>query len=105
MNNSLGILLRNYRKEHNLTQSDMADRLGIACNSYQRYEEGIGNPSFEMFVKILDCCEFSMAELSLLSSSKDTGTSADAETLAELLVLLKRHPEQMDPILEYLRAL
>ncbi len=44
--------LRMLRKRHGISQSDMAMMLGIAQNSYSRYENGQRQPSIEMLQKM-----------------------------------------------------
>ena len=44
--------LRMLRKRHGISQSDMAIMLGIAQNSYSRYENGQRQPSIEMLQKM-----------------------------------------------------
>lgn len=40
------------RKEHGLTQQEMADKIGLHVNQVRRYESGSAQPSLEAFKKI-----------------------------------------------------
>lgn len=46
--------LRELRKEKNVTQSKMADFLGIKLRSYQNYEGGSRRPDYEGLVSLAD---------------------------------------------------
>lgn len=46
--------LRTMRMKNNYTQQKMADMLGIALNTYQKYEQADRTPSFDCLVKIAD---------------------------------------------------
>lgn len=51
------------RKQHNLTQDELAKRLGITRSAVANYEKGIREPNFEMLENIADCFNISIAEL------------------------------------------
>lgn len=51
--------LREMRMKREFTQQNMADMLGIALRSYQCYETGTRNPSFELLVRIADTLNIS----------------------------------------------
>lgn len=44
--------LKRIRKERGLKQKDVADKLGIHCKSYARYECGARKPTLEMLIAI-----------------------------------------------------
>ena len=46
--------LKTERIFNKLTQQQMADKLGIAQNTYGKYEKGVTEPSYENLVKISD---------------------------------------------------
>lgn len=54
-----GKRLREMRMKRNFTQQNMADMLDIALRSYQCYETGTRNPSFDLLVKIADILNIS----------------------------------------------
>ena len=46
--------LKRFRKEHNLTQRDVAATIGIHQQAYQRYERGSVLPLITVLIKIAD---------------------------------------------------
>ena len=44
--------LKNERLANNLTQRQIAEKMGIRTQSYQAYESGIAMPTLENFLKI-----------------------------------------------------
>lgn len=50
----LNIRLKQLRSEHNLTQSDLANILGIAKTTLAAYEQGKSEPSIDTLIKISD---------------------------------------------------
>ena len=48
------------RKINNLTQRDVAQKLGIAQPSYIRYENGKAEPSIENLIKLADLFDVSI---------------------------------------------
>lgn len=49
---SLGELLKEYRKQHNLTQLQMADRIGLSVGGYQKFERDERVPRVSVLRKI-----------------------------------------------------
>lgn len=52
-------ILRSLRKQQGLTQKEVADKLGIHCTTYTKYETGASEPSFEMLNKLADLYDIS----------------------------------------------
>lgn len=48
--------IKNARKSAGLTQQQVADKVGIAKEVYQRYEYGTRNPRLEKLKAIADAC-------------------------------------------------
>ena len=46
--------LSKFRKELNLTQSQMAEKLGISRATYQSYEKGRNQPNIETLIKMAE---------------------------------------------------
>ncbi len=46
--------LREMRMQHKFTQQNMADKLGISLNAYQKYEQAERSPSLDCLVTIAD---------------------------------------------------
>lgn len=51
--------LRQMRMQRKLTQQNMADKLGISLNAYQKYEQAERSPSLECLVAIADILDTS----------------------------------------------
>lgn len=45
-------ILKTLRKDQGWTQREVADRLGIHCTTYTKYETGASEPSFDMLEKL-----------------------------------------------------
>ena len=58
-----GKRLREARIQQNKTQQEMADLIGVALQSYQRYEQGEREPSLSMLITLADVLEVSTDEL------------------------------------------
>ena len=58
-----GKRLREARIQQNKTQQEMADLIGVALQSYQRYEQGDREPSLSMLITLADVLEVSTDEL------------------------------------------
>lgn len=68
--------LRKYRKQKGLSQSDIAIMLGIAQNSYSRYENGARQPDVEMLNKMADILGVSVD--AILGRSDDAADPAES---------------------------
>lgn len=55
--------MKRIRKEHGLRQSDVADKLGIHCKSYARYECGNRRPNIYILLKIAEILGVKASEL------------------------------------------
>ena len=51
--------LREMRIKRGFTQQNMADKINVALRSYQHYEEGSRNPSFDLLILIADALNIS----------------------------------------------
>lgn len=52
MGNNLPFMLRKLRKEHKLTQAEIAKRLNIAQKTYSNYEIGTREPDLNTLIEI-----------------------------------------------------
>ncbi len=52
------INLKEIRKSCGLNQQELAERLGITQQQYSRYETNTNKISLDMFLKILDICNY-----------------------------------------------
>lgn len=74
-----GTVLRQLRKNHNLTQGELGVRLGLSKAVVSKYENGIGYPNFDVLVRIADY--FGVTTDYLLGVSK--GKTIDVSGLTE----------------------
>ena len=49
---NMGAKLRTLRTENNLTQKQVADRIGLAISAVSSYESGTRYPSYEALIKL-----------------------------------------------------
>lgn len=49
---NMGTQLRTLRTENNLTQKQVADRIGLAISAVSSYESGTRYPSYEALIKL-----------------------------------------------------
>ena len=52
--------LAEIRKIYGLTQTQVAEKLGITYQSYQAYERGVALPTLQNFVKLADLFDVSL---------------------------------------------
>ncbi len=55
--------LKHHRETYGYTQKQMAELIGIALRSYQRYESGEREPDIETLVQIADFFKISLDSL------------------------------------------
>ena len=60
---SFGTRLANVRKEHNLTQNDIADKLHISAQAVSKWENDITSPDIDTLIKLSEIYDMSMDEL------------------------------------------
>lgn len=53
-----GNQIRYFRKEAGLTQSQLAQRIGVSLNSVQRYEKNERQPSADLLLRIAEALKF-----------------------------------------------
>lgn len=62
--------LANARRKMNLTQSQVADKLGIRASSYQRFESGLRIPRVGMAIRLAHILNSSVEHLFQSSTSE-----------------------------------
>ncbi len=50
----IGALLQSLRKEKNLTQAELAEKLGVSNRSISRWENGMTMPDFDLLIELAD---------------------------------------------------
>ena len=68
---SFGTRLANLRREHNLTQNDIADRLNISAQAVSKWENDLTSPDIDTLVKLSDIFDITVDEL-LGKNKKET---------------------------------
>ena len=74
-----GTVLRQLRKNHNLTQEELGKQIGVSKAVVSKYENGLGYPTFDMLIGISDY--FGVTTDYLLGVSKNR--TIDVSTLTE----------------------
>ena len=59
----IGAKLRELRLSNNLTQTQLAEILGLSRVNYTRYENNVVRPDYETIVKLADFYDVSLDEL------------------------------------------
>lgn len=57
------LTLRALRKQNGWTQREVADRLGVHCSTYTKYETGASEPSFDILQKLTEIFDVSADQL------------------------------------------
>ncbi|MBQ4088733.1 MAG: helix-turn-helix transcriptional regulator [Clostridia bacterium] len=60
---NIGATLKELRKQANITQQSLSEKLCIAVRTLQCYEQGVREPSLEMLIKIADTLNVSTDQL------------------------------------------
>ena len=60
---SFGTRLANLRREHNLTQNDIADRLNISAQAVSKWENDLTSPDIDTLIKLSDIFDITVDEL------------------------------------------
>lgn len=97
-NDSVKDNIRNFRKRHRLTQSEMADKLGISRTAYRNIEMGETRLISENIEKIAGILEMDTAELVLGYAPYAKGRSEEGggQTLKDIRIIEteKRYREE-----------
>lgn len=98
------------RKERNITQADMAEKLGLSETGYAKVERGETKLDVDRLHKIAGILEISIAELIPFGDSSiavynnpDFNLSLDNEELEHIIVSLKHKLFAKDEIIRSLR--
>lgn len=83
-----GIRLRALRKERNMTQRVLADRLGLATSAVCSYEAGARFPSYEILIKIARIFRVSTDYLLGVEEKRSIDVTDLSEEDIEILVSL-----------------
>lgn len=79
----IGSLLKALRKEKNLTQAELAAKLGVSNRSVSRWENGMTMPDFDLLVELADFYDVNVREI---LDGERSGACMDAQRKEELLL-------------------
>lgn len=85
---AIGARIRTYRKALGLTQTDLADRIGVRCQQVQKYESGANRIAASRLWRIADVLGISVLRL---FEDLHLSTEGDNDTF-EMLDLYRRLP-------------
>lgn len=80
----IGALLRDLRKEKNLTQAELAEKLGVSNRSVSRWENGMTMPDFDLVIELADFYEVDVREI---LDGERSETNMDTQHKEELLLV------------------
>ena len=90
--------IRHLREQHNITQAELAKKLGITRSSVNAWEMGISVPSTQYLVELANIFKVSTDYLLGLESSAtvsvDGLTESDIQTIHYLITYLKNKNKQ-----------
>lgn len=84
--------LKRFRKQNHMTQTQLAEKIGVGRSAVSMYEMGEREPDFETLEAIADIFNVDMAMLLGTETKKAPGTEAEGELL-EYLEMLRTRPE------------
>jgi transcriptional regulator with XRE-family HTH domain len=79
----IGEMLKTLRREKNLTQTELAEKLGVSNRSISRWENGITMPDFDLFIELADFYDVDVREI---MDGERKGGCMDAERKEEMLL-------------------
>ncbi len=80
----IGELLKNLRKEKNLTQAELAEKLGVSNRSISRWENGMTMPDFDLLIELAD---FYGVDVREILDGERSNIGMDAQHKEELLLV------------------
>ena len=95
--------LKIYRKERGLTQTQVADAVGLGRQAYAYYEKGEREPSTETLCRLADFFEVSIDELLGRTPQLFDDARVDRPEIMELYELMT--PQQQSNLINYARGM
>lgn len=80
----IGALLKKLRKEKNLTQAELAEKLGVSNRSISRWENGMTMPDFDLLIELADLYGVGVREI---LDGERSDVSMDTQHKEELLLV------------------
>ena len=98
----IGNRIKQLRKEHGLTQQELADKLNLAKSSISSYESGVRIPSYEVLINMatyFNCSIDFLMGLTSIESSKKANADEEKENIVETINQDKRESIKQSEIL------
>lgn len=93
-NQKTGALIRRLRKERNMTQKDLADRLHVTDRAVSKWERGVGAPDLALLEPLAQALGITVTEL--LAGEQDTSLPPDAADPQAVTQLLEYSAQELD---------
>lgn len=90
---NIGNRIKQLRKEHGLTQQELADKFNLAKSSIASYEGGTRMPNYEMLINMstyFNCSMDYLMGLTSVKSSKEASTEEEKANIVETINQNKR---------------
>lgn len=84
LNKTLGLLIKEHRKNKGLTQSQLAEMAGLSTRHIGKLEDGTYSPKLSTYLKISEILDFDISDMKVMSRY------APREEEARILFLLKK---------------
>lgn len=78
----VGQFLRELRSEKSITQSDLAERLGVSNRSVSRWENGTTMPDFDLLMELAEYYHVEVGEI--LAGERQTGNEKPGELMKHI---------------------
>ena len=75
----IGKFIAKLRKEKNMTQEQLAEKMGVSINAVSKWERGISFPDVSLYKKL--CNELNISIEELINGEKDSSESAKEKAL------------------------
>jgi transcriptional regulator with XRE-family HTH domain len=100
----VGRKIRDLRKRHKLTQTELAARIGIQQSDLSRMEQGQYRVSLDTLFKILAEFEMSISDFFGEVGQRRTVTSRDARVLSDFKSLDERGQREVEEFIAFKRS-
>lgn len=80
--------LKDIRKKLHLSQSEVAEKVGITQKTYSNYENGITQPNYAILAKIAECLNVPINTLT--TNEKTTERTIDQQQAIKMLLALNQ---------------
>ncbi|MBQ8559035.1 MAG: helix-turn-helix transcriptional regulator [Tyzzerella sp.] len=105
LNASIGLRIATLRKEHNMTQEQLAERLDISIKHCSSVERGLSSLSLEKLIDVSDLFDVSLDYLIKGPSASDDSIKHIWANLPQSItsIMTSKNEEEMQLLLEYLQ--